>query len=210
MDLAELLSGSPEEAAPQLLGSLLVSEIGGRTVKARVTEVEAYKGSDDPASHAFRGRTGRNGSMFERPGTLYVYRSYGIHWCANVAAGPEGVGWGILFRSGEIVDGIGVARGRRGRDHDLATGPGKLTQALAVDASHDGTYLLDDESPIRIEAGPPPELVIATPRVGISRAVDLPWRFVEVTHRGSGGRPPGFTGGGPARGSESPRLPSPR
>jgi DNA-3-methyladenine glycosylase len=210
MDLAELLSGSPEEAAPQLLGSLLVSEIGGRTVKARVTEVEAYKGSDDPASHAFRGRTGRNGSMFERPGTLYVYRSYGIHWCANVAAGPEGVGWGILFRSGEIVDGIGVARGRRGRDHDLATGPGKLTQALAVDASHDGTYLLDDTSPIRIEAGAPPELVMATPRVGISRAVDLPWRFVEVTQRGSGGRPPGFSAGGPARGSESPRLPSPR
>jgi DNA-3-methyladenine glycosylase len=210
MDLAKLLSGSPEEAAPQLLGSLLISEIGGRIVKARVTEVEAYKGSDDPASHAFRGRTGRNGSMFERPGTLYVYRSYGIHWCANVAAGPEGVGWGILFRSGEIVDGIGVARGRRGRDDELATGPGKLTQALAVDASHDGTYLLDDNSPIRLEAGPPPELVIATPRVGISRAVDLPWRFVEVTQRGSGGRPPGFSAGGPARESESPRLPSPR
>lgn len=199
MDLAELLSGSPEEAAPQLLGSLLISEIGGRTVKVRVTEVEAYKGSDDPASHAFRGRTGRNGSMFERPGTLYVYRSYGIHWCANVAAGPEGIGWGILFRSGEIVDGIGVARGRRGRDDDLATGPGKLTQALAVDVSHDGTYLLDDTSPIRIEAGPPPELVMATSRVGISRAVDLPWRFVEVTSVGR-----------PARGSESPRLPSPR
>jgi DNA-3-methyladenine glycosylase len=210
MDLAGLLAGGPEEAAPQLLGSFLISEIGGRTVKARVTEVEAYKGSDDPASHAFRGRTGRNGSMFERPGTLYVYRSYGIHWCANVAAGPEGVGWGILFRSGEIVDGIGVARGRRGRDDELATGPGKLTQALAVDASHDGTYLLDDNSPIRLEAGPPPELVIATPRVGISRAVDLPWRFVEVTQRGSGGRPPGFTAGGPARESESPRLPSPR
>jgi DNA-3-methyladenine glycosylase len=197
--LSELLSGSPEEAAPQLLGSLLVSEIGGRTVKARVTEVEAYKGSDDPASHAFRGRTNRNGSMFERPGTLYVYRSYGIHWCANVAAGPEGIGWGILFRSGEIVDGIGVARGRRGRDDELATGPGRLTQALGIDASHDGTYLLDDISLVRIEPGAPPELVMATPRVGISRAVDLPWRFVEVT-----------SVAGPARGSESPRLPSPR
>jgi DNA-3-methyladenine glycosylase len=199
LSLSELLSGSPEEAAPHLLGSVLVSEIGGRTVKARVTEVEAYKGSDDPASHAFRGRTGRNGSMFERPGTLYVYRSYGIHWCANVAAGPEGVGWGILFRSGEIVDGIGIARRRRGRDDDLATGPGKLTQALGVDASHDGTYLLDGTSPVRIEAGTSPELVMATPRVGISRAVDLPWRFVEVTAAGR-----------PARGAETSRLPSSR
>jgi DNA-3-methyladenine glycosylase len=199
LSLSELLSGSPEEAAPHLLGSVLVSEIGGRTVKARVTEVEAYKGSDDPASHAFRGRTGRNGSMFERPGTLYVYRSYGIHWCANVAAGPEGVGWGILFRSGEIVDGIGIARRRRGRDDDLATGPGKLTQALGVDASHDGTYLLDGTSPVRIEAGASPELVMATPRVGISRAVDLPWRFVEVTAAGR-----------PARGAETSRLPSSR
>ncbi len=181
MDLADLLSGSPEEAAPQLLGSVLISDVGGRTVKARITEVEAYKGSDDPASHAFRGRNARNGSMFERPGTLYVYRSYGIHWCANVAAGPEGVGWGILFRAGEIVEGVGVARGRRGRESDLANGPGKLTQALGVDHSHDGAYLLDGLGMIRMEPGPPPELVMATPRVGISQAVDRAWRFVEVT-----------------------------
>lgn len=180
MGLAELLAGSPEEAAPRLLGSVLVSEVGGRMVKARITEVEAYKGSDDPASHAFRGRTRRNGSMFERPGTLYVYRSYGIHWCANVAAGPEGVGWGILFRGGEVVDGLGVARSRRGRERDLANGPGRLTQALGVDHSHDRTYLLDASSPVRIEAGSPPELVMATPRVGISQAVDRPWRFVAV------------------------------
>ena len=112
MDLASQLAESPEEAAPRLLGAFLVSEVGGKSVRASITEVEAYKGSDDPASHAYRGRTGRNGSMFERPGTLYVYRSYGIHWCANVAAGPEGVGWGILFRGGEIIDGLGVARTR--------------------------------------------------------------------------------------------------
>jgi DNA-3-methyladenine glycosylase len=199
MGLAELLTGSPEEAAPQLLGSVLVSEVGGRTVRARITEVEAYKGSDDPASHAFRGRTVRNGSMFERPGTLYVYRSYGIHWCANVAAGPEGIGWGILFRGGEVVDGVGVARSRRGRDRDLANGPGKLTQALGVDHSHDGTYLLDDSSPIRVEAGSAPELVMATPRVGISQAIDRPWRFVAVSPA---------TGGG--RGVEIARLLSPR
>jgi DNA-3-methyladenine glycosylase len=181
MDLADLLSGSPEEAAPQLLGSYLVSEVAGRRVKARVTEVEAYKGSDDPASHAFGGRTRRNGSMFERPGTLYVYRSYGMHWCGNVAAGPEGVGWGILFRGGEIVDGLGMARSRRGRHDHLANGPGKLTQALGIDHSHDGTYLLDLASEIRIEPGSSPAMVIATPRIGISQAKDRPWRFVEVT-----------------------------
>ncbi|MDF2731094.1 MAG: DNA-3-methyladenine glycosylase [Acidimicrobiia bacterium] len=181
MDLAAQLVESPEEAAPQLLGAVLVSEVGGKSVKARITEVEAYKGSDDPASHAYRGRTGRNGSMFERPGTLYVYRSYGIHWCANVAAGPEGVGWGILFRGGEIVDGLGVARSRRGRERDLANGPGKLTQALGVDHSHDGTFLFDGSSPIRLEPGEPPALLMATPRVGISRAIDRPWRFVAVT-----------------------------
>lgn len=199
MDLAEWLAGSPEEAAPRLLGSLLISEVGGRPVKARITEVEAYKGSDDPASHAFRGRTGRNGSMFERPGTLYVYHSYGIHWCANVAAGPEGVGWGILFRGGEIVDGLSLARARRGRDQDLANGPGKLTQALGVDHSHDGSYLLDGSSPIRIEPGPAPEMVMATPRVGISQAMDRPWRFVAVTPA----TPPG-------RGADLPGLLSPR
>jgi DNA-3-methyladenine glycosylase len=197
MDLSDLLSGNPEEAAPLLLGSVLVSEVGGHTVKARITEVEAYKGSDDPASHAFRGRTGRNGSMFERPGTLYVYRSYGIHWCANVAAGPEGIGWGILFRAGDIIDGVGVARRRRGRDDNLANGPGKLTQALAVDHSHDGTYLLDGNGPVMIEPGLPPELVMATPRVGISTAVDRPWRFVAVTEAG-----------GPVRASGGLRLPS--
>ncbi|HEY4606140.1 MAG TPA: DNA-3-methyladenine glycosylase [Acidimicrobiia bacterium] len=181
LDLEALLTGAPEDAAPLLLGSHLVSEVGGRIVRARVTEVEAYKGDDDPASHAYRGRTRRNGSMFERPGTLYVYRSYGVHWCGNVAAGPEGVGWGILFRAGEIIDGVGVARARRGREDGLANGPGKLTQALGIDHSHDGTFLLADGSEIRIEPGPRPAMVMATPRVGISRAIDRPWRFVEVT-----------------------------
>lgn len=199
MDLGTTLSGSPEHAAPLLLGSHLVSSIGGAQVTVRIGEVEAYKGSDDPASHAFRGRTRRNGSMFERPGTLYVYRSYGIHWCANVAAGPEGVGWGILFRGGEVIDGLGVARARRGRVDELANGPGKLAQALGIDHSHNGSYLLDDSSPLRLEPGSPPDLVMATPRVGISQARDRPWRFVAVTDA------TGTTGRGAA-----PRLPSPR
>jgi DNA-3-methyladenine glycosylase len=200
MDFGTTLSGSPEHAAPLLLGAHLVSSIGGGgQVRVRISEVEAYKGSDDPASHAFRGRTRRNGSMFERPGTLYVYRSYGIHWCANVAAGPEGVGWGILFRGGEVIDGLGVARARRGREDELANGPGKLAQALGIDHSHNGSHLLDDSSPLRLEPGPPPDLVMATPRVGISQARDRPWRFVAVTAA------TGSTGRG-----ETPRLPSPR
>ena len=180
MDLAELLIGPPEKAAPRLLGSTLVSDIGGKRVSVRVTEVEAYKGSDDPASHAFRGRTIRNGSMFERPGTLYVYRSYGIHWCCNVACGPEGVGWGILFRGGLVIDGVGVAVSRRGRSDSLADGPGKLAQALGIGGSHDGTRLLDHDADIRLEAGHAPEVVLATPRIGISRAAEKPWRFIEA------------------------------
>lgn len=177
----ELLGRPPEEAAPHLIGAHVVSRIGGKTVRIRLTEVEAYKGSEDPASHAFGGETPRNRAMFAEPGTLYVYRSYGIHWCANSAAGPEGVGWGILMRAGEIVEGEGVVVGRRGRSDGLTNGPGKLTQALAIVGDHNGTDLLDPASPIRLEAGEPPQgIVMATPRIGISRATDLHWRFVET------------------------------
>lgn len=177
-ELRNLLSGPPEGAAPRLLGSLLVSEVGGRLVRIRVTEVEAYKGADDPASHAYRGRTDRNGSMFQVPGTLYVYRSYGIHNCANTAAGPEGVGWGILIRGGDVVEGQGIVRQRRGRADDLANGPGKLTQSLGIDLSHNGIDLLSPDSVVRLEPGDTPQMVLSTPRVGISKAKERPWRFV--------------------------------
>jgi DNA-3-methyladenine glycosylase len=181
MDLGDLLLGEPELAAPLLLGCRLISHLGGDTVAVRLTEVEAYKGSDDPASHAFRGRTRRNGSMFERPGTLYVYRSYGIHSCANIAAGPAGTGWGILLRGGEVTEGTQVARRRRGRDLGLADGPGKLAQALGITLEHDGVDLLDERSPIRLHPGEGAELVVSTPRVGISKATDRHWRFVAAT-----------------------------
>jgi DNA-3-methyladenine glycosylase len=179
-NLADLLGGAPEEAAPRLLGAHLVSRVGGAEVRLRINEVEAYKGHDDPASHAFRGETVRNGSMFANPGTLYVYRSYGIHNCANTSAGPKGVGWGILIRGGDIVDGLGVASRRRGRDTDLANGPGKLCQALGITIDLDGTNLLDPGSLLRLEEGEQPEMVMATPRVGISKARDVPWRFVSA------------------------------
>jgi DNA-3-methyladenine glycosylase len=178
VDLGAILVGPPEKAAPRILGAILESDVDGRFVSVRIDEVEAYKGEDDSASHAYRGRTERNGSMFQRPGTLYVYRSYGVHWCANVAAGPEGTGWGILFRGGVVVQGVGIARDRRGRPHDLADGPGKLCQALGITGDHNGSFLLDGSSPIRMRQGDSPRLVVATPRVGISSAADRPWRFV--------------------------------
>lgn len=179
--LSSVLGGSPEDAAPRLLGSHLMSRVGGDEVVVRITEVEAYKGSDDPASHAFRGETPRNGSMFGKPGTLYVYRSYGIHNCANTAVGPEGVGWGILIRAGDVIEGSWVAGRRRGFRDDLADGPGKLCQALGITLEHNGTDLLADSSDVRLEPGDPPEFVMATPRVGISKAKDRMWRFVAAT-----------------------------
>lgn len=177
MNLADVLSQPPEQAAPLLLGSFLVSDVDGKRVRMRINEVEAYKGEDDPASHAFKGRTERNSAMFEAPGTLYVYRSYGMHNCANTSAGPEGVGWGILIRGGEIVEGEGVARTRRGRIDQLSDGPGKVCQALGIGLDHNGLNLLGSGL-ISLEAGPRPSLVVSTPRVGISKAADLPWRFV--------------------------------
>jgi DNA-3-methyladenine glycosylase len=176
--LEEILIGEPEEAAPLLLGAHLVSKMADEEVRIRINEVEAYKGEDDPASHAYRGQTARNGSMFGKPGTLYVYRSYGIHSCANTSAGPEGIGWGILIRGGEVIDGEAVAVRRRGRPTDLAGGPGKLCQALGITTMLDGTDLLDPTSVIRLESGDPPEVIMATPRIGVSKARDLPWRFV--------------------------------
>lgn len=179
--LEEILSGEPEVAAPHLLGAHLVSRIDGAEVRVRINEVEAYKGPEDPASHAYKGETARNGSMFRRPGTLYVYRSYGIHHCANSSAGPEGVGWGILIRGGEVIDGQAKAIERRSRRTELADGPGKLCQAMGITVDMNGTDLLDPNSLVRLEEGERPEVIMATPRVGISRARELPWRFVSAT-----------------------------
>jgi DNA-3-methyladenine glycosylase len=185
--LRQRLNQAPEEVAPRLIGTHLVSTVDDETVRIRLTEVEAYKGSDDPASHAYRGETERNRSMFQAPGTLYVYRSYGVHWCANTAAGPPGIGWGILMRSGQIVDGESAVIRRRGRYDQLANGPGKLTQALGITGEHDGLDLFDASSPIRLESGDAAGLVMATPRIGISRAKDVPWRFIEAKSAGNGG-----------------------
>jgi DNA-3-methyladenine glycosylase len=164
-----------EQVAPELLGAVLRHG----EVAVRLTEVEAYDGANDPASHAFRGRTPRNAIMFGPPGHLYVYFSYGMHWAANIICGPEGAASGVLLRAGEVVEGLELARSRRGRatDRDLARGPGRLTQALGIGIELKGTCLLDG-GPVRLEPGATaPESIMSGPRVGVSAEPDRPWRF---------------------------------
>jgi DNA-3-methyladenine glycosylase len=174
-----LLNLVADEAAPRLLGWRLVSKVDGQHAEIALTEVEAYR-SDDPASHSYGGPRGRNVIMFERPGLLYVYRSYGIHWCANVVCGGIGVGSAVLFRSGRPVTGEETMERRRGRATSLTTGPGNLCKALGIDGSHNGLDLLDPTSPIRLLPGPPPANIEITRRIGITKAVETPWRFVAI------------------------------
>jgi DNA-3-methyladenine glycosylase len=158
-----------------LLGRLL----HGHGVTVRITEVEAYGGVLDPASHAFT-RTARSEIMYGPPWRLYVYRSYGLHHCANVVTGPTEQAAAVLIRAGAVVDGLASARERRGRDvpdHRLARGPGNLAEALGLTLADLGTDLL---SPDGVRLGPevpPPEVVESGPRVGVSRAAEVPWRF---------------------------------
>jgi DNA-3-methyladenine glycosylase len=180
---AELL-GPPDVVAPTLLGCWLVTDRPDGRVALRLTEVEAYAGDGtDPAAHSHRGPTPRAAVMFGPPGVLYVYFSYGVHWCANVVVGPEGQGSAVLLRAGEVVVGEDLARARRPAvraARDLARGPARLTQALAIGPDDRDAELLDPSSPVRLHRGPAPASVSAGPRTGITRAADLPWRFWET------------------------------
>ncbi|NEK58298.1 DNA-3-methyladenine glycosylase [Geodermatophilus sabuli] len=177
---AELL-GPPDVVAPTLLGCWVVTDRPEGQVALRLTEVEAYAGDGtDPAAHSHRGPTPRAEIMFGPPGRLYVYFSYGVHWCANVVVGPEGQGSAVLLRAGDVVVGEELARARRPAARtarDLAGGPARLTQALAIGPGDRGTDLLDPGSTVRLHRGPVPPSVSAGPRVGISQATELPWRF---------------------------------
>lgn len=190
----EVLVGPVDEVAPRLLGRILVGTDG---TAGRIVEVEAYDGEADPASHAARGRTPRNATMFGPAGHLYVYRSYGLHWCANVVLAEPGRAAAVLLRAVQPLVGLPRMRDRRPaarRDRDLCNGPGKLCAALGIDGDHDGLDLLDEASPVQLRDDPgaaPAELLVTT-RVGITRAVDRAWRFcVAGSPWVSPGRPSG-------------------
>jgi DNA-3-methyladenine glycosylase len=163
---------SVHEVAPELVGcTLLVDGVGGRIV-----EVEAYA-PDDPASHGFRGETARNRAMFGPAGHAYVYRSYGIHWCLNLVCAGPGIAEAVLVRALEPTEGLDRMRVRRGLDAErlLCSGPGRLCQALGVSGAHDGLPL--DRPPFELRAAAAPVEVVRGTRVGITRAVEHPWRY---------------------------------
>ena len=179
----ELLDAPALEVAPLLLGATLRSTVDGAPVTVRITEVEAYEGADDPASHAFRGETPRTTVMFGEAGHLYCYFVYGMHWCANIVCGPDGRAAAVLLRAGEIVAGLDVARARAPETARptpavaLARGPAKLARALGLDGTHTGLDLLDPRSPVALVDVAPPAEHASGPRVGVAVGADHPWRF---------------------------------
>jgi DNA-3-methyladenine glycosylase len=177
--------------APDLLGAVLVRVLpDGRRLAARIVEVEAYAQAD-PASHAFRGRTRRNAVMFGPAGRLYVYFTYGMHFCANVVTGLEGEGSAVLLRAAEPLEGLEAMAANRGVDaaRRLCSGPARLAQAFAIGRADDGADLVRGAA-LRLHAGTrvPPERIERTARVGVRVGTDLPWRYLE---RGSAFVSPG-------------------
>lgn len=175
------------EVARDLIGTLLLRRTAEGVAGGLIVETEAYVAAIDPSAHAYRGKTLRNRSMFGRPGLAYVYRSYGIHYCLNVVTEGEGVAAAALIRAIRPLIGVDLMRARRGEhlpDRDLARGPGRLCQALALTTGDDGLDLTQPDStgPALWLAAPPagrtPLTVATTPRIGITQAADWPWRFV--------------------------------
>jgi DNA-3-methyladenine glycosylase len=176
------------EVAPDLLGCVLEHETAAGLVAVELTEVEAYAGRSDPASHAYRGKTPRNAVMFGPPGHAYVYFTYGMYFCVNmVCLGEAGSASAVLLRAGAVIAGEDVARARRTRgevrvaSRDLARGPARLCQALDIDRSLDGTDACTADSPLRMltRASAPARSghIVTGPRVGVSSAAEIPWRF---------------------------------
>lgn len=177
-ELRRALAADPEVAAKRLLGCAFTAN----EVTIRIVETEAYGGvGEDPGSHAHRGKTQRNASMFAEPGTLYVYFTYGMHWCANISCRPAGVGSAVLLRGGEVTAGLQMARERRPKssDRDLARGPARLARCLGLDRDSDGSWLLDGGA-IRLAGGDPVPAgeIRSGPRTGVSGdGASTPWRF---------------------------------
>jgi DNA-3-methyladenine glycosylase len=182
------------EVARDLIGRLLVRPLPGGRLVGRIVESEAYQ-EGDPASHSFRGRTARNEVMFGRSGHLYVYFSYGMHFCMNVVTGRDGEGSAVLLRAVEPVEGIDWMLARRGLDDVrlLCAGPGRLTQAFGIDRAHNGADLVaGDVLFVASGSAVPEDRIGVSPRVGLTLGVDRPWRFFEAgspfVSRRSGGR----------------------
>ena len=182
----EFLSRPAQEVAPDLLGCVFEHETADGLVAVALTEVEAYAGEVDPASHAYRGRTVRNAVMFGPAGHAYVYFTYGMHFCVNVVCMPPGTASAVLLRAGEVIAGEELARARRGpasTPRDLARGPARLCQALGIDRRLDGADLSDEASPLRLRKAvatvrSEEKTAIHTgPRVGVREGADVPWRF---------------------------------
>ena len=174
----EFFARSVHAVAPELLGvGFFFDGVGGTIV-----EVEAYDG-EDPAAHGYHGRTARNASMFGPPGCAYVYRSYGIHWCVNLVCEEEGSPSAVLLRALEPTEGLETMRARRGviDPRALCSGPGRLCQALAISRDHDGLAL--DRPPFELRPRTHVPEIVATPRVGITRAAERPWRYVVAGSR---------------------------
>jgi DNA-3-methyladenine glycosylase len=174
----EFYAGDAREVAPRLLNKVLVhGELAGRIV-----EVEAYAGEADPGSHAYRGETPRNRTMFGLPGLLYVYFTYGMHWCANAVCGDTGWGTAVLIRALHPLSGLELMRARRPAaktDRDLTNGPAKLCQALELAKSHDGADLVTGDHGVTIEddGTPPPARPGQSTRIGLSAGAEHPWRW---------------------------------
>lgn len=170
------------EVAPELLGHRIQHETADGVVAVRITEVEAYEGESDAASHAYRGRSRRNATMYGDPGHVYVYFTYGMHFCMNIVCLPAGTASAVLLRAGEVVYGHELARARRGlkvADRDLARGPARLTSALGIARAEDG---LDGCAPdsrlvLRRASSHPDGSVLASARTGVAQAHEVPWRF---------------------------------
>ena len=182
----EFLSRPAQEVAPDLLGCVFEHETADGLVAVALTEVEAYAGEVDPASHAYRGRTVRNAVMFGPAGHAYVYFTYGMHFCVNVVCMPPGTASAVLLRAGQVIAGEELARARRGpasTPRDLARGPARLCQALGIDRRLDGADLCDEASPLRLRKAvatvrSEEKTAIHTgPRVGVREGADVPWRF---------------------------------